>query len=54
MRGPAVERVEAALRRAARMSAASKHLMEIEQARWREIEIARNRREPPRKPLYPC
>jgi hypothetical protein len=46
-------RVEAALQHAARMAAASEHLWEIEQARWREAEIARNRRKLPRKPLYP-
>jgi len=46
------DRIEAALQRAARMSAASEHLIEIEQARWREMEIARNRRKPPRKAIY--
>jgi hypothetical protein len=27
---------------------------DIEQARWREMKIARNRRKSPRKTLYPC
>jgi hypothetical protein len=44
--------VEAALRRAARYAAASEHHMQVEQARWREEEIARNRRKPPRRKLY--
>ena len=46
--------IEAALARAARLAAASEHLMRIEQARWREDEIARNRRRPRKKALYPC
>ena len=45
--------IEAALAHAARLAAAE-HLMQIEQARWREDEIARNRRRPRRKALYPC
>lgn len=48
------DRVEAALQRAARHAAASEYLWEIEQARWREEEIARNRRRPKRVKLYPC
>ena len=43
------DRVEAALH-----AAVSEHLWEIEQARWREEEIARNRRRPKRAKLYPC
>jgi hypothetical protein len=35
-------------------SAASEHLWEVERAREREEEIARNRRRPPRKPLFSC
>lgn len=50
----ATDRIEAALARAARHATASEHLWEIEQARMREMEIARNRRRPPRKPLYQC
>jgi hypothetical protein len=48
------DRVEAAQQRAARHAAASEHLWEIEQARWREAEIARNRPRPKRVKLYPC
>jgi len=40
--------VAAALRHAARFATASEHHMQVEQARWREAEIARNRRKPPR------
>jgi hypothetical protein len=46
------DRVEAALQRAARHAAASEHLWEVERAREREAEIARNRRKPPRKLPY--
>jgi hypothetical protein len=49
-----LDRIETALRRAERLSAVSEHLWEVERAREREAEIARNRRRPPRKPLYPC
>jgi hypothetical protein len=48
----ATDRIEAALRRAAQHAAASEHLMRVEQARRREEEIARNRREPLRKLPY--
>jgi hypothetical protein len=50
--GPAQE--SSALGYARRMAAASEHLMRVEQARWREEEIARNRRKPPRRKLYDC
>jgi hypothetical protein len=46
-------RIETALQRAERLAAASEHLWEVERAREREAEIARNRRRPRRKPLYP-
>ena len=48
------DRVEAALQRAARHAAASAHLWEVERAREREAEIARNRPRPKRAKLYPC
>ena len=48
------EYVEPALQRAARLAAASEHLMQVQQARWREEEIARNRPRPKRVKLYPC
>jgi hypothetical protein len=44
----------AALRYANRMGTASEHLAQVEHARAREEEIRRNRRKPPRRPLYPC
>jgi hypothetical protein len=50
--GPEAE--AAALRYARRMASASEHLAQVEYARAREEEIARNRRKPPRRPLYPC
>jgi hypothetical protein len=46
------DRIEAALRHAARHAAASEHLWEVERAREREAEIARNRRRPLRKLPY--
>lgn len=46
------DRIEAALRHAARMAAASEHLWEVERAREREAEIARNRRKSRRKLPY--
>jgi hypothetical protein len=49
----APQHVEPALRRAERHAAASQHLWEVEQARERELEIARNRPRPRRRPLYP-
>jgi hypothetical protein len=49
-----IARIDWALQHAERLAAASDHLMEVEQARWREQEIARNRHKPPRKKLYDC
>jgi hypothetical protein len=46
------DRIEAALRHAARTAAVSEHLWEVERAREREAEIARNRRKSRRKLPY--
>jgi hypothetical protein len=48
------ERIDAALRHTTQYARISEHHWEVERAREREAEIARNRRRAPRKALYPC